>query len=80
MHERLNKVSKFIYRTNMGKRMSFIRGAEYEHKKLMQKACEWLEKNMNSFVYEGEVNGIKITCLHTNFLDEFKKAMDNEEE
>ena len=78
MHERLYNVSKFIYRTNMSKRTSFIRGAEYEHRKLLKNACDWLEKNMNKFVYEDNINGIKVACLHTNFLDEFKNAMETE--
>lgn len=53
---------------------SFILGAEWADKTMLDKACEWLCMNMTSIEYFG-ING---NIIKPNFIQRFKKAMKGE--
>lgn len=53
------------------KEASFIVGAEWEHKRLVEKACEWLRKNTT-----WECNFYGGTNPNKNKIEEFRKAME----
>jgi hypothetical protein len=53
------------------KEASFIAGAEWEHKRLVEKACEWLRKNTT-----WECNFYGGTNPNKNKIEEFRKAME----
>jgi hypothetical protein len=50
---------------------SFIVGAEWEHKRLVEKACEWLRKNTT-----WECNFYGGNNPNKNKIEEFRKAME----
>lgn len=53
------------------KEASFIVGAEWEHKRLVEKACEWLRKNTT-----WECNFYGGTNPNKNKIEDFRKAME----
>lgn len=50
---------------------AFETGAEWEHKRLIDKACEWLSKNKDNYIIdiEGE------TIVSEEIINDFKQAM-----
>lgn len=50
---------------------SFIVGAEWEHERLVKKACEWLRKNTT-----WECNFYGGTNPNKNKIEDFRKAME----
>lgn len=56
---------------------SFIEGAEWEHKRLVEKACEWIDdvdiSKYLSCIFSGAVN---ISFISDGFIRDFKKAME----
>lgn len=50
---------------------AFEAGAEWEHKRLVEKACEWLRKNTT-----WECNFYGGTNPNKNKIEEFRKAME----
>ena len=55
----------------------FIAGAEWEHKRLVKKACEWLENNFVCFL-QGAKRGIYSNQFVTvnEMIDNFKRIME----
>ena len=47
----------------------FVQGAKWADKTMIEKACRWLESNLNPIFYSG--NG----WTTEEFIDNFKKAM-----
>ena len=52
------------------KRVGFIDGAEWMQKKMVEKACEWLDEHWNDYFSENDdFNG-------WNMISDFRKAME----
>jgi len=49
---------------------SFIQGAEWSDKTMIEKACEWLKEKNKMCMYELEM------ILGRNFIEDFKKKME----
>ena len=54
---------------------AFEAGAEWEHKRLVDKACKWLEKHINDDKY---YSCIGEETLIPYFLDDFRKAVEEQ--
>lgn len=56
---------------------AFEAGAEWEHKKLVEKACDWLENNFVCFL-QGAKRGIYSNQFTTvkDMVDNFKRTME----
>lgn len=61
----------FIGNTSLDEVDAFKAGAEWEHKRLVEKACEWLLNNAHLYVYA--ITKEKRALM----FDNFKKAMEN---
>lgn len=57
---------------------SFIVGAEWEHKRLVEKACEWLKENVSKYSYVIKVEGTEYRKVHftDSLIEDFRKAME----
>jgi hypothetical protein len=51
--------------------------AEWERKRLVDKACKWLKENVNKYSYVMEVEGTKYMKVHftDSLIEDFKKAI-----
>lgn len=60
------------------KEASFIVGAEWEHKRLVEKACEWLKSNVSKYSYVIKVEGTEYRRIHFtgHLTEDFSKAME----
>ena len=60
------------------KEESFIVGAEWEHKRLVEKACEWLKENVSKYFYVIKVEGTEYRKVHftDSLIEDFRKAME----
>lgn len=62
----------------MNVNQSFIAGAKWADKTMIEKACEWIEENVSDYedIYY-EVGGyVSPEFLIKKFIEEFKKAME----
>lgn len=64
---------EIIARANQAVTDAFEAGAEWEHKMLVEKACEWLELHVNDDKY---YSCIGEETLISYLIDDFKKAME----
>lgn len=57
---------------------SFIVGAEWEHKRLVEKACEWLKENVSKYSYVIKVEGTEYRKVHftDSLIEDFRKVME----
>lgn len=62
---------EIIARANQAVTDAFEAGAEWEHKRLVEKACEWLRKNTT-----WECNFYGGTNPNKNKIEDFRKAME----
>ena len=67
-------VNKIVYKMNDVDRFDipdiFIKGAEWMQKKMIEKACEWLDEHWNDYFSENDdFNG-------WNMISDFRKAME----
>ena len=67
IQESIKKYPRFPER-----RIGFIDGAQWKHKKLVEKACEWLSNNKYNYIIdiEGE------TLVDDQIIKDFRKAME----
>lgn len=67
IQESIKKYPRFPER-----RIGFIDGAQWEHKKLVEKACEWLLTNKDNYIIdiEGE------TLVDDQIIKDFRNAME----
>lgn len=67
IQESIKKYPRFPER-----RIEFIDGAQWEHKKLVEKACEWLSNNKDNYIIdiEGE------TLVDDQIIKDFRNAME----
>ena len=54
-------------------RVSFVQGAKWADKTMVDKACEWLKGNLVRFVYPNNMATISVS---NSFFAEFRKAME----
>lgn len=57
---------------------AFEAGAEWEHKRLVEKACEWLKENVSKYSYVIKVEGTEYRKVHftDSLVEDFHKAME----
>lgn len=60
----------FIGNTSLDEVDAFKAGAEWEHKRLVEKACEWLKEQNKTCMFELEM------ILGRKFIEEFCKAIE----
>ena len=67
IQESIKKYPRFPER-----RIGFIDGAQWEHKRLVEKACEWLSDNKDNYIIyiEGE------TLVDDQIIKDFRNAME----
>ena len=67
IQESIKKYPRFPER-----RIGFIDGAQWEHKKLVEMACEWLSNNKDNYIIdiEGE------TLFDDQIIKDFRNAME----
>lgn len=56
---------------------AFEAGAEWEHKRLVEKACEWLKENVSKYSYVIKVEDTEYRKVHftDSLIEDFRKAM-----
>lgn len=69
---------EIIARANQAITDAFEAGAEWEHKRLIEKACEWLEENVSKYSYVVKVEGTEYRRIHFtgHLTEDFSKAME----
>jgi hypothetical protein len=70
-NDRIHPISK-VY--------AFIEGAEWEHKRLVEKACEWLRRNYTNYMINDLSKYVEDVCSFDIFddllVENFRKAME----
>lgn len=70
--ERLEQAKFYIDKGVKDPHIHFLRGAEWADSTMIDKACEWLEKNVCiAYNFSGDENTLTI-------IDDFRKAMKGE--
>lgn len=67
---------KIIERANKAVTESFNNGSEFERKRLIDKACEWIEKNFKSDGYFSLYYLGSRPYTPKNIVKDFRKAME----
>lgn len=64
--------SDLIYRANINP--SFVAGAQWADKTMINKACKWIDEHILEYVYAREYG--QGVCIDGDWYDEFHKAME----
>lgn len=60
--------------------LAFKKGAEWERKRLVEKACEWLRRNYTNYMINDLSKYVEDVCSFDVFddllVDDFRKAME----
>ena len=67
----------FLYPSE-SKEMFFIYGAEWADKTMLDRACEWLKKNIDLYAYESSNTHYPEIKLTECFITAFRQAMEGE--
>lgn len=54
----------------------FIEGAKWADETMIEKACEWLENNVNNYIIIDDYLGKVQPKISSSMFDDFKKAME----
>lgn len=75
IQESIKKYPRFPER-----RIGFIDGAEWEHKMLVERACEWLRRNYTNYMINDLSKYVEDVCSFDIFddllVENFRKAME----
>ena len=79
IQESIKKYPRFPER-----RIGFIDGTQWEHKRIVEKACEWMKQSMYVeyiFEYNEDEKPVQYVCASAcdsvdKFVDNFRKAME----
>ena len=76
--ERIAELESFVERATklIGAEKAFREHLEAKEKKLIDKACEWLEKNLPDIEYITNASAYRQS--KSEFIDTFRKAMEEE--
>lgn len=70
----------FIGNTSLDEVDAFKAGAEWEHKRLVEKACEWLRRNYTNYMINDLSKYVEDVCSFDIFddslVDDFRKTME----